>query len=276
MGIIDETIRDKYAELTPQERKLADFMLDRPNDLAMFNSAELARLCGVSKATVSRMFKRLGFSSFKEGQMESRRQRQLGVPVVDSDSSIRTYAPHFEREIRNLQMLAQSLSEEQVQPVIEAMASARSVKVIGFRNSYPVALHIRQQLLQIRPCVDLAPLPGQTLAEELEGLGGDDLVIFIAFRRRPKIFEEVLKLVLQKNIPVLLIGDASLRKVAAKATWWLECPLESVSGFDAYSSAMSLATLLCNSLLHHIAVSGQARSLSISDSYRNLNELDFS
>lgn len=276
MGIIDETIRKKYAQLTPQERRLADFMLDRPNDLAMFNSAELARLCGVSKATVSRMFKRLGFASFKEGQMESRRQRQLGVPVVDSDSSTRTYAPHFEREIRNLQMLAQSLSEGQMQPIIEAMASARCIKVIGFRNSYPVALHVRQQLVQIRPFVDLAPLPGQTLAEELEGVGVDDLVIFFAFRRRPKVFEEALNLALKKGIPVLLIGDSSLRAMADQATWWLECPLESVSGFDAYSSAMSLATLICNSLLHHIAVSGQERSLSISENYRNLNELDFS
>lgn len=276
MGIIDETIRDKYTQLTPQERKLADFMLDRPNDLAMFNSAELARLCGVSKATVSRMFKRLGFASFKEGQIESRRQRQLGVPVLDKNSTVRTYEPHFEREIRNLQILAQSLTEEQVQPIIGALASARCIKVIGFRNSYPVALHIRQQLLQIRPGVDLAPLPGQTLAEELEGLGSDDLVVFIAFRRRPNVFESALKLVLDKNIPLLLIGDSSLRKVTDRVTWWLECPLESVSGFDAYSSAMSLATLLCNSLLHHIAGSGQARSLSISENYRNLNELDFS
>ncbi|MBV1787459.1 MurR/RpiR family transcriptional regulator [Marinobacterium sp. D7] len=275
MKAIEEIIRDKYAQLPTQERKLADFILDRPSDLAIFNSAELARLCGVSKATVSRMFKRLGYSSFKEGRVESRRQRQQGVPVVEGKASKRTYAPHFEREINNLKLLQASLSEDSMSEMAEALAAARLIKVVGFRNSYPIALHIRQQLIQVRAGVDLAPLPGQTLAEELEGLGADDMVIFIAFRRRPKLFDKALNHMIQRKIPVLLITDASLRKIADRVKWWVECPLESVSGFDGYSAAMSFATLICNTLLHQMAVTGQSRILSISDAYREMNELDF-
>jgi DNA-binding MurR/RpiR family transcriptional regulator len=277
MTTIEDRIRTQYSQLSPQERKLADFILNNPTDLAIFNSAELARICKTSKATVSRLFKRLGFASFKEGKDTLRQQRQLGVPVLEEAGNVqqRDYTPHFEQEIKNLQLLQQSLSKETLNGMVEGLDSARTIKVIGFRNSYPVALHIRQQLIQMRPNVDIAPMPGQTLGEELQGLDENDVVIFIAFRRRPKMYERILKLLFQSKTPVLLIADPSLRRFAKKAAWWVECPIESVSGFNTYSAAMSFATLLCNSVLHHRASSGQQRIMQISELYTELDEIDY-
>ena len=60
MKQIDERLRSHYAALTPQEQRVADFIFDHPDHLMSHNSAELARLSGVSKATVSRLFRRLG------------------------------------------------------------------------------------------------------------------------------------------------------------------------------------------------------------------------
>ena len=80
---IDQKLREQYEQLTPSERLLADFILAHPQDLALFNTAELARMCQVSKATVSRLFKRLGFSSFREGRTLARQLRHQGVPVAD-------------------------------------------------------------------------------------------------------------------------------------------------------------------------------------------------
>jgi DNA-binding MurR/RpiR family transcriptional regulator len=277
MTTIEDRIRAQYSQLSPQERKLADFILNNPSDLAIFNSAELARICKTSKATVSRLFKRLGFASFKEGKDTFRQQRQLGVPILDDTGKTpeRDYTPHFEQEIKNLQLLQQSISKDTLSAIVEKIDSARCVKVIGFRNSYPVALHIRQQLIQMRPGVEVAPMPGQTLGEELQGLDEQDIVIFIAFRRRPKMYERILKLLFQSNTSVLLIADASLRRFAQKASWWVECPIDSVSGFNTYSAAMSFATLMCNSVLHHRAAAGQARIMQISDLYTELDEIDY-
>ena len=47
-----------------------------------------------------------------------------------------------------------------------------------------MALHWRQQLLQLRTGVDIVPRPGQT-PEELSQLTEQDLVIMVAMRRRP-------------------------------------------------------------------------------------------
>lgn len=274
MATIEKRIRQHYTQLPPQERRLADFIISHPHDLALLNSAELAQVCSISKATVSRLFQRLGFSSFKEGRLEARTLRQQGVPVLTTGSPHETIEHHFEREIANLTSLSQSLSPQVIESVVEALAKAGSISVIGYRNSYPVAMHIRQQLMQIRGQVSLSPLPGQTIGEDLVGLSPQDVVILVGFRRRPHVFKALIDLIVAEKIPVLLLGDLSLRPLADKATWWIECPLDSVSAFDTYSTAMSVSNLLANSLLHHQSSSGENRISRIRENYSQLNELD--
>ncbi|MDU2734154.1 MAG: MurR/RpiR family transcriptional regulator, partial [Mixta calida] len=51
MTQLDERLRQHYGQLSPQEQRIADFIFDHFDDLIGYNSAELARLSGVSKAT---------------------------------------------------------------------------------------------------------------------------------------------------------------------------------------------------------------------------------
>ncbi len=66
MQQLDERLKGQYASLSPQEQRVADFIFDHFDDLISYNSAELAQLSGVSKATVSRLFKRLGYDKYKD------------------------------------------------------------------------------------------------------------------------------------------------------------------------------------------------------------------
>lgn len=274
MNKINQRLREAYAQLPPQERRLADFIMDHPEDLPLFNSAELARLCGVSKATVSRLFKRLGFASFREGRQLFRQLRQQGVPIAASDGNGGSLVErHLEREIDNLRRLFGALDPATFADILAALADAQRILVIGFRNSYPVALHLRQQLSQIRGGVALAPQPGQSLGEELAGLTDGDLVVLCGFRRRPRNFPAILETLQRRQIPVLLLADGSLRGQAERARWWLECPLDSLSAFDCYSGAMSLVNLLANGLLHQQLAPGRARISEISEQYAQLDEL---
>ncbi|WP_284980923.1 hypothetical protein [Arthrobacter sp. efr-133-TYG-118] len=84
---IDERIEQHYPNLGPQERKAADTILDHLGDLAVYNSAELSRLSGASKATVSRLFRRLGFTDFSEVKEHTRGLRAAGVPLAMRSSA---------------------------------------------------------------------------------------------------------------------------------------------------------------------------------------------
>jgi DNA-binding MurR/RpiR family transcriptional regulator len=173
--------------------------MDHFDDLMSYNSAELARLSGVSKATVSRLFKRLGYDRFKEMRDEVRTLRQSGMPLTENRDAVQgntLLARHYKQEMANLTQWVNAL--DAVQFADGAGAAARRVFILGLRNSAPVALHLRQQLMQIRGQVWLMPQPGQTLAEELVDITEQDVVVVIAFRRRPRVIRPVLE-ALQKQ-----------------------------------------------------------------------------
>ena len=277
MKQIDERLRDHYAELTPQAQRVADFIFASIDELMSYNSAELARLSGVSKATVSRLFKRLGYPSYRDMRDEMRTLRQSGMPLTDSRDAVQgntLLSRHYKQEMANLTQWINQIEGAQFGALITALSQARQVRLLGFRNSYPVALHLRQQLIQVRAGVMMMPQPGQTLAEELVDLTAQDVVIFVAFRRRPRMAKAILLQLQSLGVPVLLICEPQAQTLIPLATWHLAAPLDSVSAFDSYSSAMSLANLLSNALLHDILASGRQRIHQISDLYNDLDELE--
>ncbi|MEC5344723.1 MurR/RpiR family transcriptional regulator [Brenneria populi] len=277
MKQIDERLRRRYGELSPQEQRVADFIFDHFDDLISYNSAELAQLSGVSKATVSRLFKRLGYSSFRTMREELRTLRQSGMPLADNRDAVQgntLLARHYKQEMANLTQWTQQIDPAQFRAVIDAMMNADRLCIIGLRNSYPVALHLRQQLVQTRPQVTMLVQPGQTLSEELVDLSERDLVVVVAFRRRARLIQPLLTALHGKRVPVLLLCEPQAHALTPLANWTLCAPLDSVSAFDSYASAMSLVNLLSNALLHEMLRDGRQRIHQIADLYAELDELE--
>jgi len=258
-------IAESYRGLSPQEQRAADFMRDHIADLAVYNSTEVARLSGVSKATVSRLYRRLGFENAEAVREHVRGLRAAGTPLAtDAPTS---YADHLERELANLRAVLTGLD---LAPAAALVAGARRVIVVGFRNSYPMALHLRQQLAQARPDVALAPQPGQSVGEELAALAADDVVVLVGFRRRPRGFADVVAAVAASEARSILITD---RPVAGPDIV-IACPVDSVTAFDSYAAAASVISLLAAAVLAADLPAGRSRIAAIGETYRALDELE--
>lgn len=277
MKQLDERLRASWALFSPQEQRVASFIVDHFDDLISYNSAELARLSGVSKATVSRLFKRLGYERYKDMREELRTLRQSGMPLTENRDAVQgntLLARHYKQEMANLTQLVNQLEAGPFAEVVNALVTGKRLFIIGMRNSWPVAMHLRQQLLQVRSGVHLLPQPGQTLAEELVDIGPEDCVVTVAFRRRPRIIKPLLGSLQQRGIPLVVLSEPGSAGLASYPGWHLSAPLDSVSAFDSYSSAMSLVNLLANAVLHESLTSGRQRIHNIAELYTELDELE--
>lgn len=277
MKQLDERLRESYETLSPQEQRVAAFIVDHFDDLISYNSAELARLSGVSKATVSRLFKRLGYERYKDMREELRILRQSGMPLTENRDAVQgntLLARHYKQEMANLTHWINSLDTQQFASVVSGLVNAKRIFILGLRNSWPVAMHLRQQLLQVRSDVYLLPQPGQTLAEEVVDISKEDCVIAVAFRRRPRIIKPLLENLHKRGVPVLVMSEAQASSLEPLCRWHFTAPLESVSAFDSYSSAMSLVNLLANAVLHEALSTGRQRIHHIAELYTELNELE--
>ncbi|MCU1404581.1 MAG: RpiR family transcriptional regulator [Glaciihabitans sp.] len=268
-GPLGERLRDAFAELSPQERRAAEFMREHLADLAVYNATEVAQLSGVSKATISRLYRRLGFENADEVRAHVRALRSSGAPVGGTTPP--SFTVQLDKDIANLRAAFSALDLSVVAPLI---AGAGRVLVIGFRNSYPIALHLRQQLAQVRDEVSLAPLPGQSLGEEIADLGHGDVVLLVGFRRRPEGFSRLVDAVDASPAALVLITDDGGRRYMSKADHLLVCPVDSASAFDSYAAAASVVSLLVASVLDHSGAAGRSRLVDIGSAYAALDELE--
>jgi len=267
MKTLPERIDEHYAVLTPQERRGADFMRAHLDDLAVYNATEVAGLSGVSKATVSRLYRRLGFDSADELRDHVRTLR--GAPRVSEHPS--DVAAQLEQEVSNLRAALTGLD---LAPSAALIAGARRVVVIGFRSSYPMALHLRQQLTQARDAVTVAPQPGQSIGEEIASLDAQDVVVLVGFPRRPREFGSLVDALGAASVRVVLLTDASGRKYAGRVDETVEIAVGSATSFDSYAAVASVIALLSSAVLAADPAGGRVRLAAIGSTYAALRELE--
>ena len=266
---IDERIALCHDALPPQERRAADALLTHLDDLATYRAAELASLAGVSKATMSRLFRSLGFADFDEVRDHVRALRVAGEPRrTEGTPSLAGHATNEAEAIGRL------LETAPIPQAVAMLAEARRVLVVGWRNSYPVALHLREQLAQIRDSVTIGPQPGQTVGEELAGIEADDVVVAVGFRRRPAVFSSFVGEAVHSGAAVIVLADPTGAPHLRRATLPLECPVQGALAFDSYAAAMSLVSVLADGVLERRGRAGRDRTSAVASAYDRLGEIE--
>jgi DNA-binding MurR/RpiR family transcriptional regulator len=153
------------------------------------------------------------------------------------------------------------------------LATARQVIVVGHRASQPTAALLRRNLAQVRGQTVLAPAPGQSLSDDLVGLGVNDVVVVVSFRRHAAGTVAAIEAMRSDGVRVLLLADSTLRHLAARATWWIECPLVSAGAFDSYVVPASVVAMLSD--LVHTRLDGAGERIETIDRrYTALREIE--
>jgi DNA-binding MurR/RpiR family transcriptional regulator len=276
---LENRIRARFDSLPGSERGVAELLLNHPGRLATHAATELAADAGASKAAVTRLIRRLGYESYASARAEARDAQQWGSPVyLEADAPAGPSAPTAaSRQLAaDQQILARTLaalSDAELEACAQALAAARRVVVIGFRNSAWLAMYARSQLGLLRPGVELAPLPTETLAEALVGLGPQDLVLALGFRRRVPAFSAALRAAHEARVRILLVTDPTGAADLRMADWTLTCHSRGAAMFDSYVGAVSVINLLAGQLAQALGDTGRQRLQGVEQWHGRLGDL---
>jgi len=274
---IVERIHEAYESLPEGERRIADAILEAPSDVALFSATELAVRAGVSNATVSRFFRRLVYASFDTARQDARRMRAIGSPLYAGRTGRRAADPISDFAAQEAALLEETLSRLSpitLREIGAAIAGARRIRTLGYRNSLFLAEYLTAQLAQMRGGVGPLVLPGQTAADGIAVLGSEDLAVVVGLRRRPRDFIETVRAISDRGTRIVLIADRTIRAVPALATWTLDCVVDTPQFADSYVGAMALLRLLVLDAGRELGLEGQARIERIEDERRRLRELE--
>ena len=274
-------IRRHYEVLPPSERRLADLILDFPGDIAGYSATELAQLAGASKAAATRLVRRLGFKNYEEARRSARDAGDWGSPVFLLRKGKGTEIPpapelkrHLERNIANLTRTFEGLDAAQLDDIVGALAGARRIWVLGFRNSQVLAAYAWGQFFQVRDDVHLVQPAVETLADYLAGMDERDLFVVIGFRRRFPQVRRAMQAAAAAGVTILYITDPTARQTAALAKWTLYCEVGGVGVLDSYSPAMALLHFLGSAMVHKAGAPGRRRLKRIEGLHEDLHDFD--
>ena len=96
-----ERISLHYPKLTASSRSIADYLQLNPEKILMLSTGEIAEACLVSKASVSRFIRQLGYEDHLALRNELMTERDRGAPVLTT--SIDDSA--FQEEFKSLERL---------------------------------------------------------------------------------------------------------------------------------------------------------------------------
>ncbi len=269
---VNARIAALFDELTESEKRLAEVVLEAAGDLSAFTAGELAVRADVSAATAARFFRRLGYESYGDLRRSARDARTWGSPLYELSAAERPadFTRHVAQDVENLERLAVELPPAALAAAVDLLVSARRLHVIGFRNSAVLAAYARGLLAHVKPDVRLLPLAGQTLAEDLVGLGTDDALVVFGFRRRPPALREVMAAAREAGVRILLVTDASAARTAHLAHVTLRCPNQGASLFDSYVAPISLISHLTSAVGAALGETAENRLAMIEDLHRRL------
>lgn len=271
---VAERIAALFDAFTESEKRLAEVVLAAASDLSAYTAGELASRAEVSPATAARFFRRLGYESFGDLRRSARDARSWGSPLYELDAAGRQQAgdllSHVEKDIDNLRRLAAELSPAACDGAVRLIVEARRVHILGFRNSAALAAYARGLLAHVKPDVRQLPLAGQTLAEDIVGLGPGDLLLAIGFRRRMPALREAMAVAREQGAQVLLVTDATAARIAPLAHVTLRCPHEGASLFDSYVAPMSLINHLASAVGARLGEEAERRLARIEELHQRL------
>ncbi|TVS04502.1 MAG: MurR/RpiR family transcriptional regulator [Rhodobacteraceae bacterium] len=219
-----ERVRQSLPDLHPAERKLGEFLTQFPGEIASYNAQELARLADVSKATVSRFVRRLGFESYEEARRMARDESRTGsrLFLAHPDQIAGSAHPGIAEEIDNLERSFSQIEADQISAVASELLTARRVWLVGFRISQSFATYLYWQLLKVLPDVVVVPRGGETMGEHIAVMDARDCVIVFGLRRRVAGMDSMLDAISGTGAKLCYITDESA-PTRKDANWHFHC-----------------------------------------------------
>ncbi|MBT9290930.1 MurR/RpiR family transcriptional regulator [Prosthecodimorpha staleyi] len=250
---LSQRILESYDDLTRQERRLADLLLENPDLLGLHSATEISGKANVSKATTARFFRRLGYASFKTAQKKAREGSNAPEPRSRPEKLERKVgrgqlADHLAGDVQNLVRTIETLRSDELNMAIHLLARAEKFWVVGFGDNYPLAHFARALLIRIKPDIRMIPIGGFSVPEEFASISPTDAMLALGVGRKTRNLRSIMRSAIRAGVQVIYLTDQAARGSAEVANVTLRCRTRGVSVYESVVAPVSLITYLCSAV----------------------------
>ena len=269
---IGELVRQRQADLSPAERKLARVLLASYPIAGLESVARFAERARVSPPTVTRFITKLGFRGYPEFQEALRQevQQRLSSPLAryqvggNAGRAGSAVGEALDASRHNLQATLDLISHRDVDELVELLSDVRrQVLVLGGRLSGPMARYFASQLHLLRPGIGAVDSERTAAAQQLLDLRKGDVLIVFDYRRYQGDTIESARIAADQAVNVVLFTDPWLSPASAFARQVIVTSVETVGPFDSLVGATAVLEAVIVAVLRRLGPRAESRMKSL-------------
>jgi DNA-binding MurR/RpiR family transcriptional regulator len=270
-------IHARYDEMSNSYQKIAVYLTQNPNDVAVHTVNGIAGRCGVHAASLVRFAQALGYKGFRDLQGLFQKRLSTAAPgfearVAALQDELGTRADHSEhgflrdlvvRDITSLQDLLTQIRADDLAAAVGLLETADTVYLVGQLRSAPVVDLLRYGLTMLgKRCILLDPSGG--LATHMaHGMQGADVLVAVSFRFYATEVVNIAEEAAANGHPIIAISDSTLSPLAKSATVLFTIPEHEYTFSRSLAAPMCLAQSLTIALASRLQDNSEAPRIPV-------------
>lgn len=152
MGKIVLDLKIQYDSFSKSEKKIADFIMENPDNVLPMYITELAECSGSSEATIVRFCRKLGFEGYQQFKLALAKEsnvRPVSENITSEDSAYDIFSKVCEDIYCSLEKTKQTIDGSHLQICCDKLLSAEKIIIFGLGNSASVALDACHKMFRL-------------------------------------------------------------------------------------------------------------------------------
>ncbi len=223
-----ERLAAELAELTPEARKAATYVLENPRDVGVSTVREIAEAANVKPNTVVRMARQVGFEGYDDFRVPFRDAIRRGAAdfpdrarwlqdVRKSGDLGGLYADMVQGALRNVEETLAAITPKKLEEAAQAVWRSRNVYVLGVGINHSNAGNFTYLASTGMVQINAIPRPGSTPTDDLAWADHRDVLIAMTCKPYRVEVVEAVGIAKEQGMTVVGLSDSPASPILRQA-----------------------------------------------------------
>lgn len=251
MNNVYQHIAAKIPQMSKSQTRIAKYIIENPNTVPFLNVGKLAKMTGVSEATIVRFANFLDFSGYPELQQHLQESVQQQLTTFERlEMSLQVYDQEekgiyeiFQDDMTNIKSTMEKLDMDSFYKIVDILIMAKRVFIVANRSALSLALFFQYYLNMILGNTELIQSL-ETKTETLNTLTENDAVIGLSFARYTRSTIDIVSYAREKGATTIAITDHLLSPLMPYADYSLVASTKMPTFIDSFVAPLSIINAL--------------------------------
>lgn len=237
-------------KLSKGQKRIAEYIVNHYDKAAFMTASRLGDKVQVSESTVVRFAIALGYDGYpalQKALQEMIRNRLTAVQRVEmtgdmSESAVLGMV--FKADMQNIRQTIEDIDEKAFSRVVDELAAAGRVYVVGVRSSAPLAQFLGYYMSFIRDNVTVITSGISDVLEQVVRVGEKDVVLGISFPRYSRRTIEAMRYARERGATIVSLTDTPLSPLGEVSDLCLTARSDMASFVDSLVAPLSMINAL--------------------------------